>query len=256
VNELFSHWEDVRRALPRADHVLWLFDFDGTLAPIVKHPLEAAMPPDLRRLLRQLAQRHPGRVGVLTGRALGPLRKLVGLPELIYGGTHGFEIEGPDFRWRHPVSSVQQKRLHQMARLWRRELTGLRGLWMENKKWSLCVHYRQARAIDKGRVRSVLHTICSQARHLGFKVLDGLKTVEIFSTARWNKGQAVRWLRRHCRVEGVFYVGDDATDETVFRVLGRSDGAVRIGKSNASRAAYYLQRQSQIKKLLKRILTL
>jgi trehalose-6-phosphatase len=85
-------------------------------------------------------------------------------------------------------------------------------------------------------------------------VQEGLKAFEIFSDARWNKGQAALKLRRRYRARNIFYVGDDATDETVFRVLGRSDVGVHVGRG-PSQADYFMNRQSKITTLLQRILT-
>jgi trehalose-phosphatase len=256
VRYLFNRWDAARRALGRPETVLWLFDFDGTLAPIVKHPRDAIMRPGVRRLLRKLAQRFPGRVGVLSGRPLEQVRRKVGIPGLLYAGTQGFEIQGPRTRWTRLVSPRRIKQFKELISDLHRQLKGVRGLWIEDKKWTLCVHYRETRRDDRARVDSFLKTVRTSVRRAGFKTGEALQAMEIFSDTHWDKGQAAHWLTGRTRARRVFYAGDDATDESVFRVLRRSGVAVRIGRSATSHAAYYLKRQSESAKLLQRILNL
>src|SRR5215216_4913063 len=68
-----------------------LTDIDGTIAPIVLDPAEAAVPERTRELLRELAGRY-ALVGCLSGRRAADARRIVGLDELAYSGNHGFEL--------------------------------------------------------------------------------------------------------------------------------------------------------------------
>src|SRR5215207_303599 len=68
-----------------------LTDVDGTIAPIVQDPGDAAVPERTRRLLRELAERY-ALVGCLSGRRAAEARRIVGLDELAYSGNHGFEL--------------------------------------------------------------------------------------------------------------------------------------------------------------------
>jgi trehalose 6-phosphate phosphatase len=256
VKSFFSRKNNAWRVLRRPERMLWLFDFDGTLAPIAKRPEQAVLPAKTKFLLRKLAQRYPRRVGVLSGRLLKHLKRKVGIPGLLYGGAHGFEVQGPHLRWAMPIPATRKRALQDLVRPWRRRLKEVPGLWMEDKKWTYCIHYGEVRSKDRAVTRRILERIGKETRAMGFKLQKGLQSVEIFSNAKWNKGQSVLWLKKRGRYTGVFYMGDDATDETVFRVLGPSDVGVRIGRSNASQADYYVKRQSQSVQLLQRILDL
>ncbi|HSR22714.1 MAG TPA: trehalose-phosphatase, partial [Candidatus Eisenbacteria bacterium] len=68
-----------------------LTDVDGTIAPIVLDPREAAVPQRTRKLLRALAGRY-ALVGCLSGRRALDARRVVGVGELAYSGNHGFEL--------------------------------------------------------------------------------------------------------------------------------------------------------------------
>ena len=79
MKEVFRHWPELNARLQPMSKVLWLFDFDGTLTPLTKHPQISAMPMRVRELLRKLESRFPGHVGILSGRPLLQVRHKAGL---------------------------------------------------------------------------------------------------------------------------------------------------------------------------------
>ncbi len=255
MKHLFRYWDRLRRTLGPANSAIWFFDFDGTLAPIVRHPQRAQLPRSTRRLLKELSRRHPRRVGILSGRPLGQIKTKVGIQGLIYAGTHGYEIAGPGIAWRYKLSSPRQKRMRTLAEWIRNRQTDIPGFWMEDKCWTICVHYRQVKPKDMSRAKEFLHRLRDQANGFRFVTQRGLKTLEIFSDPRWDKGKALQWIERRTGARGVFYMGDDSTDETVFRAGGRHRVMVRVGQSDRSRASYYVTRQEESRKLLERILS-
>jgi trehalose-phosphatase len=85
-----------------------LFDYDGTLTPIVAHPSLARLDETMRSLLQGLA-RVPGvGVGIISGRGLTDLRHLVGLLDLSYAGTSGLELDLQGTRLTHPRAEAQR----------------------------------------------------------------------------------------------------------------------------------------------------
>ncbi len=71
-----------------------LCDIDGTLAPIVSDPEDAAVPEETREVLRQLAARY-ALVACVSGRRALEARSIVGVEELVYSGNHGLELLAP-----------------------------------------------------------------------------------------------------------------------------------------------------------------
>ena len=69
-----------------------LLDIDGTLAPIVERPEDAAVPPDTRAEVERLAAKY-GLVACVSGRTAADARALVGLDGLEYVGVHGLEAD-------------------------------------------------------------------------------------------------------------------------------------------------------------------
>src|SRR4029453_14811200 len=79
-----------------------IFDYDGTLTPLVSSPGAAFLAPSVRANLARLAGSDRARLAILSGRGLADLRERVALDGVLYGGCHGLEISGRDLRFRHP----------------------------------------------------------------------------------------------------------------------------------------------------------
>src|SRR5262249_39021771 len=79
-------------------------DYDGTLAEVARHPAEAQLSSSMREALSACAARGGDtELVILSGRALDDVRSMVGVADLVYGGNHGLEIEGPGMPpFRHP----------------------------------------------------------------------------------------------------------------------------------------------------------
>ncbi|MCG6861281.1 MAG: HAD-IA family hydrolase, partial [Chromatiaceae bacterium] len=75
-------------------------DYGGSLAPIHDRPEDALLAENMRLLLSDAARLMP--VVVVSGRDAEEVSRLVGLPEIIYAGSHGLEIRGPDLRLELP----------------------------------------------------------------------------------------------------------------------------------------------------------
>src|SRR5574337_1929491 len=68
---------------------LLVFDFDGTLAPIVDRPDDARLPREVAPLLAALARRLP--LAVVTGRSVADVRDRLGFDPGVIVGSHGAE---------------------------------------------------------------------------------------------------------------------------------------------------------------------
>ena len=148
-----------------------------------------------------------------------------------------------------------------MARTVRRWIplleSGLRefhGVVLENKRFSLTIHYRNAHAAKK----KVVQAITGIARTLpGAKLLGGKQVVNIFPEGAPGKGLAVARARKELKCDKVIYVGDEKTDEAVFALAprGRTLG-IRVGPSKSSCARFYLRGQREIDRLLRAMIEL
>ncbi len=256
MKSFLSGWKEAQRKLTPADHTLWLFDYDGTLTPIALRPEWAILDPKVRHLLRTLSRRFPHRVGVISGRPLSQLHRHVRLKGLIYGGDHGSDIQGPHVQRQRVLSKAARGKLLKLKHTLEEGVAGIPGMWVEDKNWTVCLHYRETRRRDQQRVKKILESARELVQAIGFTVLEGRKVFEIIPDARWNKGEAVRWLKKKLGASRVFYVGDDATDETVFRRLGSNDVTVRVGPRLKTHAAYRLRNPKEVAQVIRKVLSL
>lgn len=208
-----------------------MLDVDGTLAPIAPRPEAAAVPPETRSTVAALAARPGVHVALVSGRAAAEARRLVGAANVWAIGNHGFEIVSPDGEELvDPALTPQRAAVAQAARRLAPALAPARGVIVEDKGWTLSVHYRLA---DPAVVPRVRELVADTARSLGLRVTEGKMVLEVRPDARVDKGTAVLQLARRLgglapRASAAF-VGDDRTDEDAFRALrSRAPAAVTI----------------------------
>ena len=230
----------VLATLARSRSVL-MFDYDGTLAPIVSDPERAVMPASTRALFARVLGCYP--CAVISGRARADVaRRLGGLAIPYLVGNHGFE-------WSESQRSAQ--RFARLVRGWRatleRELAPWTGVQIEDKTLSLSVHFRHAER--KRLAAAAVRAAVAQLPRV--RVIGGKEVVNAVPEGALHKGDALRRVRALTTSTRALYVGDDATDEDAF-ALARSDGvvAVRVGFSRRSLAPYYLKTQREIDTLL------
>jgi trehalose 6-phosphate phosphatase len=222
--------------------LLVAFDFDGTLAPIVARPHAAVMRASTDGLFRALASLYP--VAVITGRARADVvHRLPHVEGLQVIGNHGIEL------WRGvETGSVEVRR---WLRVVRPGLARLQGVAFEDKGHSLAIHYRRAR--NKSGTLREIEIVLSRLR--GVRVVRGKQVFDVLPMGGANKGAALQRLRRSLGCSTALYVGDDTTDEDVF-ALGPSAElmTVRVGRSRASAAAFYLPSQSRIDDFMEQLI--
>ncbi len=195
-----------------------LTDVDGTIAPIVLRPEDAAVPESTRDLLRGLAERY-ALVGCLSGRRALEARRIVGLDELAYSGNHGFELLLPGDDQVRPEPSLDG---HEgdaprfVEGLDRSELDRV-GIRTEDKGAIVALHWRGAD--NEGAAESVAHEIASAAEWQGLVSHRGRKVLEIRPDVAINKGIAVAALLASTPVVNALYGGDDRTDVDAFTAL-------------------------------------
>jgi alpha,alpha-trehalase len=89
--------EEIFRLLHEKTPVIFL-DYDGTLTPIVEDPAEAKISEKTRKIVMKLAENYS--VSVISGRDLADVRNMVGIEDIAYAGSHGFDIVGPGGQYR------------------------------------------------------------------------------------------------------------------------------------------------------------
>ena len=218
LDEITQRLEDHRPAV--------FLDYDGTLTPIVAKPDLAVLSPSMRATIKELAALCT--VAIISGRDRPVVEQFVGLDGLIYAGSHGFDIAGPDgLRKEHENAAELLPALGRAEAQLRDALVGIPGASIERKRFSIAVHYRLVAPEDLDTVRQAVNAALSDAgpslRKAGGKKVFGIRT-----NLPWDKGRAVWWLLQTLGLDKPevlpFYIGDDETDEDAFTALNQHGG--------------------------------
>jgi trehalose 6-phosphate phosphatase len=202
-----------------AAHPLALItDFDGTISEIAPTPEEAVLHARCRRLLARLA-RHLPLVAIVSGRQVTEVRRLVGLPDIIYVGNHGL------CRWERgrthmePAVLGHLEEIRDIAETARQRLTSP-WLRFEEKDTGVSIHYRSAPDPASAR-KQIISLLEDLTGGVAVEVLEGRRVVELRPAVHVDKGTAVFDLLRDRVVSGAIYAGDDTTDLHAFAGLRR-----------------------------------
>jgi trehalose-phosphatase len=214
-----DQWEDFVSQMREKRLVVFL-DYDGTLTPIVARPELAVLAEDMRETVRSLAERCP--VAIVSGRDRLDVQQLVQIESLIYAGSHGFDIAGPEgMAIQFEEGSGFLASLDQAEQALLEALSGLDGARVERKKFSIAVHFRGVPQQDEERVEPIVDAIL--AGHPDLRKGLGKKVFELQPGIDWHKGKAVLWLLEALGLNAddvlPVYIGDDVTDEDAFRSL-------------------------------------
>ncbi len=257
ARNLPSAIERIEEIAGRADRRLAIFlDYDGTLTPIVPHPEDAVLAPEVRATVTKLSRICT--VAIISGRDLTDVRKLVGVPGIIYAGSHGFEIAGPE--GSVSAGSERDQFLPMLAeaegRL-REELARIPGAQLERKKFSIAVHYRNVAAADHEAVEAVVWQALERFPKL--RDLPGKKVHDLQPRIDWDKGKALLHVLRTLDLDRPdvlpIYIGDDVTDEDAFAALrNRGVGIVVREESRPTTASLALENPHEVHRFLAALL--
>jgi trehalose 6-phosphate phosphatase len=225
--------------------LLCAFDFDGTLAPIVPQPDQARMPPEVLQRVVALSGYAP--IAIVTGRAIVDIAPRLGFDPDYLVGNHG--LEGV------PGWQARSDAFARLCRAWKDALsTALQdhdrydsGIAMEDKHYSLSVHYRLAHDPAKAeqQLNALLATLQPPAR-----IVAGKYVFNVMPQDGADKGGALEELMRISGARGAIYVGDDVTDEDAFRLRRDDLLSVRIEQSANSDAEFFVQDRQSILRVL------
>lgn len=196
-----------------------LLDIDGTLAPIVERPEDAAVPTETSAEVERLAGSY-GLVACISGRPSADARRLVGVDGIEYVGVHGLESD-PEARRFAPQLEAFAERI-----AWPWTVESKAGV-------TLSFHYREAD--DEQDALRRADDVAEAAESAGLEPHRGRKVLEVRPPVHVDKGTAVRRLLDGRPLTRALYAGDDTTDLDAFRGLGEAGLDVALKVSVASR---------------------
>jgi trehalose-phosphatase len=262
MDYLFSRFSKIKELLENK-FILLLLDYDGTLTPIAETPGKAIIRKDTKELLQKLSKSNLCKIGIISGRKLEEIKNIVGIDGIIYAGNHGFQIEGPKIKHEMAVSLGYKKILERIKIQLQEKLSGIKGVFVEDKKLSLALHFRLADPQQISLIKTAFHeSVILYLVRNKIKIRPGKKILEVIPPVHWDKGRIVLWLL--ARQDALskdgkivpIYIGDDTTDEDAFKVLKNRGLTIFVGRTGSSQAKYYVKDVKEVQAFLKRVLSI
>lgn len=213
-----------------------VFDFDGTLAPIVAQPDNAKAPAAVVEALTRLSALMP--TAVLSGRGIDDLRPRLGFEPRYLVGNHGAEGDALALlpEWAGVVSQ------------WRSQLAGMltalpTGVLIEDKTWSLSLHYRLTQDHDLAlrAIEEVVAELDPPPVQIGGKCV-----LNLLAPGAPDKFDALASIVARDNAGTAIFIGDDETDESVFRKAPAHWLTVRVERNESSAATWFIHQQEEM----------
>jgi trehalose 6-phosphate synthase/phosphatase len=236
------------RSAPRR---AFLLDYDGTLVPFASEPKLAQPDKELLELLAVLGSDPTNRVTIVSGRQRSSLEEWFGKLPISLIAEHGVWLRSKNSEWRvlKHLTAEWKERVRPILQLY---MDRLPGALLEEKEFSLAWHYRRA-DLDQAslRAKELMDDLAGYTRNIDVQVLEGNKVIEVRNSG-FNKGTAaLEWLGADLP-EFILGVGDDWTDEDLFRALPATAISVRVGLANTA-ARYYLSGPVSVRRILREL---
>ncbi len=231
-------------AYSRHRPLVLLFDYDGTLTPIARHPSLAVLPPNTRDLLTRLATLPRVTVGVVSGRSLEEVKQLVPLHGCHYAGSSGLEMDLLGEYLRYPVGTEFEDTLSAVHEGLVDLLRQHPGTWVERKPMSLAIHFRGLLPLGAVCFRSAVAERLAVIHRVRFRVVS--EAFEVTPAGGWDKGTAVEAVLNRVRVQHPepplpLYFGDSTNDEEAMAVTVMAGGfPVGVGPEAPELAVHWV----------------
>ena len=215
--------------MPPLHECALLLDIDGTLLDMAPTPREVWVPPELATALGRLLQLTNGAMALVSGRSINDIDLIFAPMQFPAVGGHGAEMrldaENESVAAHAPpLDKELKRRLAAIAKL-------SPGILLEDKGYSLALHYRLAPHAEKA-IYEAVSLIRADLPNAPIEVLPGKCVCEIKHSG-FNKASGVRELMTHEPFKGrrPVFIGDDVTDETVFAIMPDLGGqAFSVGR--------------------------
>ena len=233
----------------RTKRLRLLLDYDGTLVPLARSPELAAPDCELLALLSRLAATPGIEVEIVSGRPRETLSDWLGDLPITLWAEHGFWHRGsPSDVW-HPSMDIEPDWMSRVQPILDRFTAATPGAALEVKSASLAWHYRGAPREFGARQAHELRMLLGDAlSNQPLEVLEGKKVIEV----RWrgiSKALVAKRVVEAMGPETLVAIGDDRTDEELFRALPPTSVTIAVGRA-ASAAAYRVDDHRAVRRLL------
>ncbi|MFD0794875.1 bifunctional alpha,alpha-trehalose-phosphate synthase (UDP-forming)/trehalose-phosphatase [Mucilaginibacter litoreus] len=237
-----------------AKNRLLLLDYDGTLVPFKKEPGMAKPGDELLETLAQLASHPYNTVYIVSGRDNYTLEEWLGKLAIGIIAEHGAKQRNKGESWVEMVDSEFKGQLKSVEEVMEKYVESCPGSFIEKKDFSLAWHYRKAdpfTGINKSK--ELYKELLERTTGLPLNILNGHKVIEVKSLAT-DKGKAIEKILNSRNYDFILSIGDDQTDEDMFRKLANRPEAftIKVGEQ-ISHAKYNVLTPYLVQSLLQTI---
>lgn len=239
---------NIGEAFRKARKRLLFLDYDGTLVPFARHPQLASPNQQLLHLLTLLARQPGTEVTIISGRDSATLEQWFKDVPVNLVAEHGASVRMHGGEWHH------EKEIDQSWKPWIRPTLELfthrsPGSFIEEKRHTLAWHYRNVNPeLGFTRSRELLDSLNHLIHNAYLQIIDGNKVIEV-RVAGIDKGTVASKFVEGMDYDFIMAIGDDKTDEDMFRALADKAITIKIG-SGHTLAKYSLATQAEVIQLL------
>jgi trehalose 6-phosphate synthase/phosphatase len=226
-------------------------DYDGTLVGFNTNINKATPDQDLYDIMRRLNQDEKNDVVVISGRDYKKLEEWFGSAGVHMISEHGAwqkskgqpweSVRGLDDQWKEDILPILNTYVDRTP-----------GTFIEEKSFSLVWHYRKAQSgLGELRSNELINNLMYLTKDKGLQLLPGNKVIEI-KNMEVNKGKAALSRLYTADYDFILAIGDDQTDEDIFKALPESAFTIKVG-STMSAADYYLRSPQEVRSFLRKL---
>jgi trehalose 6-phosphate synthase/phosphatase len=216
---------------------LVLLDYDGTMVSYAPLPHQATPSNHLLRILKKLIQTPRTKLVVITGRRVQDIDRFLGHLPIDIIAEHGAMMKH-DGKWEKKIKEEPSWKSKVLPLLNKLTMTCPQS-FVEEKHFSLTWHYRNVEP-NMGLIhsRELIRLLENFIHSYNLKIIDGNKVVEIITTET-NKGEAIGYLTDTNSYDCILCIGDDKTDEDMFKYLENYESAITVKVGPGNTAAKY-----------------
>ncbi len=240
--------DEIMEAFDASKRRILFLDYDGTLVNFTDKPEKAKPDAELIELIKKLNATDHTDVILISGRDKDTLGTWWEESQVELISEHGVWMRKQNKEWELS-ENVKNDWMEAVRPVIENFVDRTPGTFIEDKNYSLAWHYRKADP-ELGEIRanelsSVLKELISNH---GLSVLEGNKVLEIKSSGV-NKGKAATKKLVGDNYDFIFAIGDDWTDEYMFRELPEDAITVKVGIKKTS-AQYYVEDTNRVREIL------
>lgn len=244
---------NLKKQYAEAKNRVIFLDYDGTLVGFNTNIEQAAPDEDLYQLLKQLSSDESNRLVLVSGRDPKFLDKWFGKLDVDIISEHGAWTKTRNNSWVSApgLNSTWKKDFYPVLESFTDRTPGA---FIEEKDFSLVWHYRKVEeSLGELRTNELMNTLRYLLEDKGLQLLPGNKVVEV-KNVEINKGKAVLTFLQDSSYDFIMAIGDDHTDEDIFKALPQGAVTIKVG-SHVSAASFYTGNYIDVRNFLRELAT-